>query len=146
LAVAAPLLQLRLTKDPILISMLSAFVMLPWLLFAIPIGLIVDRVDKRFLITFTNSIRFVTAGLVALAISTDTITIYWLLLATFMIGTCEVATDTAAQSLIPVILDKKNFEKANSRMNIAETVIQNFHRRTIERIPLRDSNRSSIYS
>jgi MFS family permease len=70
--------------------------------------------------------RFITAGLVALAISTDTITIYWLLLATFIIGTCEVATDTATQSLIPVILEKKNFEKANTRLNIAETVIQNF--------------------
>ena len=126
LAVAAPLLAISLTRDPILISMLSAFVMLPWLLFAIPIGLIVDRSDKRLLVTFTNSIRFITAGLVALAISTDTITIYWLLLATFLIGTCEVATDTAAQSLIPVILEKKNFETANSRMNIAQTVIQNF--------------------
>ena len=126
LAVAAPLLAISLTKDPVLISMLSAFVMLPWLLFAIPIGLIVDRSDKRLLVTLTNSIRFITAGLVALAISTDTIMIYWLLLATFLIGTCEVATDTAAQSLIPVILEKKNFEKANSRMNIAETVIQNF--------------------
>jgi len=126
LAVAAPLLAISLTKDPVLISMLSAFVMLPWLLFAIPIGLIVDRSNKRLLITLTNSIRFITAGLVALAISTDTIMIYWLLLATFLIGTCEVATDTAAQSLIPVILEKKNFEKANSRMNIAETVIQNF--------------------
>ena len=126
LAVAAPLLAISLTKDPVLISLLSAFVMLPWLLFAIPIGLIVDRSDKRLLITFTNSMRFITAGLVALAISTDTITIYWLLLATLIIGTCEVATDTASQSLIPVILEKKNFEKANSRLNIAETVIQNF--------------------
>ena len=126
LAVAAPLLAISLTKDPVLISLLSAFVMLPWLLFAIPIGLIVDRSNKRLLITFTNSIRFITAGLVALAISTDTITIYWLLLATFIIGTCEVATDTATQSLIPVILEKKNFEKANTRLNIAETVIQNF--------------------
>jgi MFS family permease len=126
LAVAAPLLAISLTKDPVLISLLSAFVMLPWLLFAIPIGLIVDRSNKRLLITFTNSIRFITAGLVALAISTDHITIYWLLLATFIIGTCEVATDTASQSLIPVILEKKNFERANSRLNIAETVIQNF--------------------
>ncbi len=126
LAVAAPLLAITLTKDPVLISMLSAFVMLPWLLFAIPIGLIVDRVDKRLLVTFTNTLRFVIAGLVALAITTDTITIYWLLLATFLIGICEVAADTAAQSLIPVILEKKNFERANSRLNIAETVIQNF--------------------
>ncbi|KGA21478.1 hypothetical protein GM51_2060 [freshwater metagenome] len=126
LAVAAPLLAITLTKNPVLISMLSALVMLPWLLFAIPIGLVVDRVDKRLLVTITNVLRFVIAGLLALAISTDFVTIYWLLLAAFLIGICEVATDTAAQSLIPVILEKKHFERANSRLNIAETVIQNF--------------------
>lgn len=126
LAVAAPLLAITLTKSPVLISILSALVMLPWLLFAIPIGLIVDRVDKRLLVTFTNVLRFVIAGLLALAISTDFVTIYWLFLAAFLIGICEVASDTAAQSLIPVILEKKHFERANSRLNIAETVIQNF--------------------
>lgn len=126
LAVAAPLLAITLTKNPVLISMLSALVMLPWLLFAIPIGLIVDRVDKRLLITFTNSLRFGIAGLLALAIATDFVTIYWLFLAAFLIGISEVASDTASQSLIPVILEKKHFERANSRLNIAETVIQNF--------------------
>jgi len=108
LATAAPLLAISLTTYPVLISMLSALVMLPWLLFAIPIGLVVDKVDKRFLVTFTNSIRFIVAGLIALAIATDTITIYWLLLATFLIGTCEVAADPAAQSFIPVLLRKKS--------------------------------------
>lgn len=126
LATAAPLLAISLTKDPVLISLLSALVMLPWLLFAIPIGLVVDRVDKRLLVTFTNSVRFLVAGLIALSIATDSITIYWLLLATFLIGTCEVAADTAAQSLIPAMLEKKQYERANSRMNIAQTVIQNF--------------------
>jgi MFS family permease len=126
LAVAAPLLAISLTKNPVLISMLSALVMLPWLLFAIPIGLIVDRVDKRLLITLTNSIRFVIAGLLALAIATDFVTIYWLFVAAFLIGISEVASDTASQSLIPVILEKKHFERANSRTNIAQTVIQNY--------------------
>lgn len=126
LAVAAPLLAITLTKDPVLISMMSALVMLPWLLFAIPIGLVVDRVDKRLLITCTNSLRFIISGLLALAISTDFITIYWLFLAAFLIGICEVASDTAAQSLIPVILEKKHYEHANSRISTAETVIQNF--------------------
>ncbi|MEY2836758.1 MAG: hypothetical protein RLZ46_140 [Actinomycetota bacterium] len=126
LSTAASLLAISLTKDPVLISMLSALVMLPWLLFAIPIGLVVDKVDKRHVVSFTNSIRFVVAGLISLAIATDTITIYWLLLAAFLIGTCEVAADTAAQSLVPVMLEKKQFEAANSRLNIAQTVIQNF--------------------
>ena len=39
---------------------------------------------------------------------------------------CEVAADTTAQSLIPQIVDQKNFEKGNSRLQISETVIQGF--------------------
>ena len=126
LATAAPLLAISLTKDPVLISLLSAMVMLPWLLFAIPIGLMVDRANKRLLMTLTNSLRFVIAGLLAFSISADFVNIYWLLLAAFLIGICEVASDTAAQSLIPVLVEKKHFDRANSRLNIAETVIQGF--------------------
>jgi hypothetical protein len=37
LAVAAPLLAITLTKDPVLIALLSAMISLPWLFFAIPI-------------------------------------------------------------------------------------------------------------
>ena len=47
LSAAAPLLAITLTKNPVLISVLSALAMLPWLFFAIPIGVIVDRVDRR---------------------------------------------------------------------------------------------------
>lgn len=126
LSVAAPLLAITLTKDPVLIALLSAMISLPWLLFAIPIGLIVDLVDKRHLIAITNTMRFLIAAFLALSISTNRITIYWLLVAAFLIGICEVAADTAAQSLIPVILEKQNFERANSRLNISESVIQGF--------------------
>jgi MFS family permease len=126
LAVAAPLLAISLTKDPVLISLLSAFVMLPWLLFAIPIGVMVDRVDRRYILAGANATRSAVVGVLALLIATDHVTIYWLLFASFVIGVCEVAADTTAQSLIPQILEEKNFEKGNSRLQISETVIQGF--------------------
>ena len=126
LVAAAPLLAVTLTRNPVLISLLSALVMLPWLLFAIPIGAIVDRVDRRFLLAGANATRFVIAAFIALSIATNTITIYWLFLATFLIGICEVTADTTAQSLIPQILDKSQFEKGNSKLQISETVVQGF--------------------
>ncbi len=126
LMTAAPLLAVTLTKNPVLISALSALVMLPWLLFAIPIGAIVDRVDRRFLLAGANAMRFLIAALLALAISTHTITIYLLFLATFLIGICEVTADTTSQSLIPQILDKSQYESGNSKLQISETVIQGF--------------------
>ena len=123
---AAPLLAVTLTKNPVLISAMSGIVMLPWLLFAIPIGVLVDRIDRRHLLAGAHAIRFLVASLIVLAVTTHTITIWWLLLAAFIIGICEVAADTTAQSLIPQILTEDQFERGNSRLQISETVIQGF--------------------
>ena len=123
---AVPLLAISLTDSPILISLIGAMVMLPWLLFAIPIGAIVDRVDRRYIFAGANASRSVVVGVLALLIALDHVTIFWLLATAFIIGVCEVAADTTAQSLIPQILDEKDFEKGNSRLQISETVIQGF--------------------
>ena len=126
LMAAAPLLAITLTDSTVLISAIGAMVMLPWLLFAMPIGVMVDRVDRRFILAGSNAIRSAVIGAVALGIATDRITIYWLIFSGFIIGVCEVATDTTAQSLIPQILDEEHYEKGNSRLQISETVIQGF--------------------
>jgi MFS family permease len=126
LIAAAPLLAISLTDSTVLISAIGAMVMLPWLLFAIPIGVLVDRIDRRFILAGANATRSAVVGLLALLIATEHVSIYWLLLSAFVIGVCEVAADTTAQSLIPQILEEKNFEKGNSRLQISETVIQGF--------------------
>jgi MFS family permease len=126
LMAAAPLIAISLTDSTVLISITGAMVMLPWLLFAIPIGAMVDRVDRRYILATSNAIRSAVVGAVALAIATDRLTIYWLIAAAFVIGVCEVANDTTAQSLIPQILDEEHYEKGNSRLQISETVVQGF--------------------
>ena len=47
LGTLAPLLALSLTSSPMLISALTAATWLPWLLFGLVAGVIVDRVDRR---------------------------------------------------------------------------------------------------
>jgi len=123
---AVPLLAISLTDSPVLISAIGAMVMLPWLLFAIPIGALVDRMDRRYILAGANAIRSAVVGALALLIAMDLVTIFWLLVAAFIIGVCEVAADTTAQSLIPQILKEQDFEKGNSRLQISETVIQGF--------------------
>ena len=126
LIAAAPLLAITLTDSTVLISVIGAMVMLPWLLFAMPIGVMVDRVDRRFILAGSNAIRSAVIGILALGIATGHVTIYWLIISAFVIGVCEVATDTTAQSLIPQILDEQHYEKGNSRLQISETIIQGF--------------------
>ena len=126
LIAAAPLLAISLTDSTVLISFIGAMVMLPWLLFAIPIGVVVDRIDRRFILAGANAIRSLVVGALSLGIATDKVNIFWLLITAFVLGTCEVASDTTAQSLIPQILPKEKFEKGNSRLQISEVVVQGF--------------------
>ena len=126
LIAAAPLLAITLTDSTVLISLIGAMVMLPWLLFAIPIGVVVDRIDRRFILAGANAIRSLVVGALSLGIASDKVNIFWLLITAFVLGTCEVASDTTAQSLIPQILPKEKFEKGNSRLQISEVVVQGF--------------------
>jgi MFS family permease len=126
LATAAPLLATRLTDNPVLIAGLAAVVMLPWLLFGIPIGGLLDRVNRRMAMVVAGSVRVVAAALVALAIGAGFMNIYLLYVLAFVIGITDVVTDTAAQSMIPKMLHETHLERGNSRLQIAQTVLQTF--------------------
>ncbi len=126
LRLAAPLLAVSLTEDPILIGALTALGLLPWLFFAIPIGAIVDRVDRRKALVLGNSLRAVITLFIAFAVSQDFINIWLLLIAVFLFGICEVLVDTTSQAVLPQILDKSNYERGNSRLQISEVIVSGF--------------------
>lgn len=123
---SAPLLAATLTKDPIVISLMAALVMLPWLLFAIPIGGIVDRIDRRLLLATANAVRFLMAAYLATMIALDLITIPVLYLVVFVFGIAEVLYDTTAQSMIPQILKPKNLERGNARLEVGAVTVGEF--------------------
>lgn len=126
LRLAAPLLAVSLTEDPILIGALTALGLLPWLFFAIPIGAIVDRVDRRKALVLGNSLRAVIALFIAFAVSQGFINIWLLLISVFFFGICEVLVDTTSQAVLPQILDKSNYERGNSRLQISEVIVSGF--------------------
>jgi MFS family permease len=126
LKLAAPLLAVSLTEDPVLIGLLSALSLLPWLFFAIPIGVYVDRTDRRRALIQGNVLRSIVGIVLAFAIAEDFINIWILLSAIFFIGICEVLVDTTSQSVLPQILDRSEFEKGNSRLQISEVSVAQF--------------------
>lgn len=126
LRLSAPLLAVSLTEDPVLIGLLGALGLLPWLFFAIPIGAFVDRADRKKVIVFGNLIRSAIVLFIAFSISQDFINIWILLTCVFLFGICEVLVDTTSQAVLPQILDKSNFEKGNSRLQISEVIVAQF--------------------
>ncbi|MGA1334225.1 MAG: MFS transporter [Candidatus Nanopelagicaceae bacterium] len=126
LRLAPLLLAVSLTEDPILIGALTALGSLPWLFFAIPIGAIVDRVDRRKALVLGNSLRAAIALFIAFAVSQGFINIWLLLISVFFFGICEVLVDTTSQAVLPQILDKSNYDRGNSRLQISEVIVSQF--------------------
>ncbi|MEY4994922.1 MAG: hypothetical protein RLZ65_771 [Actinomycetota bacterium] len=126
LKTAVPLLATTLTTDPFWISTIAAIVMLPWLLFAIPVGGLVDRINRRQMLALANTVRLSAALLLAFAVGLEFITLPLLLLTTFMFGIGEVIYDTTLQSMIPQVLEKDQLEQGNARLQVTSVTLGEF--------------------
>lgn len=126
IAAAGPLLAAQLTQDPVEISLMGALYMLPWLLFAIPIGTLVDRVDRRIALAIVNYSRAFIALVVTSLLITQTLTLTTFYVSLFLIGICDVVSDTATQSLVPTLLTQDKLERGNSRIQAADTILVGF--------------------
>jgi Na+/melibiose symporter-like transporter len=123
---AIPLLGARLTQDPLLISGIAALALLPWLFFAIPAGILIDRIDRRKALGLAQAVRTLLGLLLVALVATDTLTIWWLYLVIFVYGTFETVYDGAIRAVVPSIVAKVNLPRANSRIEAGELVVQNF--------------------
>lgn len=126
LRTVVPIYAITLTESPILISLISAMTLLPWLFFAVIIGTLADRINRKKLLIFSTLLRTFVVAAMAVAISAGVMTMPLLLALIFVAGACEVSIDTTAQSMIPELLEKDQLERGNSRLYIAETVISQF--------------------
>lgn len=124
--VSLPLLAVSLTSDPVLISGLTAFAFLPWLLFGLPGGALVDRLDRRRAMSSVNIMRAVLLGALVLLVVAGAGHILVLYVAAFALGLCQVVYDSAARAILPQVVDRRNLDKANSWLTVEETVGQSF--------------------
>lgn len=123
---AAPLLAVTLTRNPMLIALFGAMGSLPWLLFAVPIGGIADRVDRGVALAVVNAVRLSLYVVAVIALALGWMSLPLLFVITFLVGICEVFVDTTTQAVMPMILEPSQFERGNARLSIAESVVQTF--------------------
>ena len=123
---AIPLLATTLTRDSVLIAIQSNMMMLPWLLFAIPLGALLDRINRRLSMIIVQATRVGIGIALASLIMSGQMNLWALMILTFIFGISEVVYDTATQSAIPSLLKGHQLERGNSRLQIADTVMQSF--------------------
>ncbi|GAA2007704.1 MFS transporter [Catenulispora subtropica] len=123
--VATPLLIASRTDDPLTISAAQAVAWLPWLLFALPGGVLVDRVDRRRVMIWIDWARVVLMALLAAAIVADHAGIVLIYTVLFLVNTGEVVFRTAGQAMIPAVVPREGLERANGWLIGGFTVMQN---------------------
>jgi MFS family permease len=116
LLAAGPLLVASLTREPFAVAMAVFTQRIPWVLFGVVAGAIIDRVDRRRLLITVNALRVVVAGLLGLVIAFDATTLAVVYLALFLLGTAETFADNAKTVAIAVVVPRAGLGRANARL------------------------------
>ena len=122
LQAALPLLAATLTRDPVAVSVLGALAFLPWLLFALPAGTLVDRVNRRTAMAGANTFRGVMVGVLAVSVVSGHASLPILYAVAFLLGCAETVYDSAARAMLPGVVTRGQLERGNSLLSTAESV------------------------
>ena len=122
--VAVPLLVASISSSPLVVSGAVFAGMLPWLLFSLLSGGLVDRLDRRLVMIVVDWVRAVAVGGLALAVALHWHSIPLLYGVSFLIGTGETLFRAASVSLLPAVVPAVLLERANSRLGASRTVVR----------------------
>ena len=123
---ALPLLAASYTRDPVLVAGLTTFAFLPWLLFALPSGALVDRVDRRYAMSGANGLRALASGTLVVLTVLHAGSVPALYAVAFLLGTAETVYDSATRALLPQVVARRELDRANGLLTVEETLGQQF--------------------
>lgn len=144
-AIAFPWLASAVTRNPVLIAVITVARLLPWLVFTLPAGVLTDRLDRRRIMVWADVARAALTALIGgvvlagrqdlpspeelasgAAVPTN-LTVYGVLVgAVLLLGFAEVLRDNAAQTFLPALVRPEALERANGSLWGAEMVANSF--------------------
>ncbi|HTJ71290.1 MAG TPA: MFS transporter [Actinospica sp.] len=125
---ALPLLALTLTRNPVIFGVMTAVTLLPWLLFGLIGGALVDRWDRRRTMVVTDLCRCVLLVVATIAIAGGFADIGLLIALGFLLGVGGMLFDTASSAFIPELMDRdpELLQAANSRLQGSQRAADGF--------------------
>jgi MFS family permease len=123
---ALPLLAVTITKDPRLVSVVTAATYLPWMVLSLPAGALVDRYDRATLMWRSQAVQAAVVAAVAILIVFRIGDIAVLAAAGLLLGCAEVVFSNAAQSVLPALVPPELLPKANGSQQVSLTVGESF--------------------
>src|SRR5215472_7469089 len=114
--VAAPLFVASLSTSPLVVSAAFGVAWAPYLLFSLPGGVLVDRVDRRRLMVVIDWVRVVAMGALGVTMVTGRADVPLLYAVLFVVNAGEALFRPAGQTMIPAVVPRSKLERANGWM------------------------------
>ncbi|MEW2517931.1 MFS transporter [Actinacidiphila alni] len=125
-AAAAPLLVASVSDDPVLVGLAVFVQQLPWLLFSLVSGVVIDRLDKQRLIVAVDLLRGGLTALLAVTVWSGDASIPVIYAIAFLLGTGETLAENAAATMVPAVVAPDALPSANSRLHGSYFVLNKF--------------------
>jgi MFS family permease len=126
LVAALPLLAVTITRNPLMISLVTAAEFLPWLLLSLPVGVLVDRHDRATLMWNAQVLQGSVIAFLAVLVLVHWTDIAVLAVAAFGLGVGEVVFSNASQSVLPQLVRAEQLPEANGNQYAVQTIGQEF--------------------
>lgn len=123
---ALPLAAIAFTRSPGLVAGVELVRSLPWLLFALSVGALADRWDRRRTMILANATRTAFIVVLATVFQAGHGSIGLLYIVAIGTGMAEVFYDTSSQSILPSLVDRDQLGRANGRLGAIELGAQQF--------------------
>jgi MFS family permease len=118
------LAAVELHASPLAFSLLGVLGFLPFILFALPAGVWVDRLRRRQILIVGDSARAVLLALIPILWAMGVLQIWHLLVLEFLIGIFTVFFDVAYQSYLPALIEREHLIDGNSKLQLTVSISQ----------------------
>ncbi len=111
-----------LHASPIEFSLLGVLGFLPFIVFALPAGVWVDRLRRRPILVASDAARAILLMLIPILWAAGALRIWHLLALQFLIGGFTVFFDVGYQAYLPALVDREDLVDGNSKLYLTSSV------------------------
>ena len=114
---ALPLIVLDITGSGIHLSFISAIETTPFLILGLPIGAIIDRLDVKKIMIFSDLIRLLSYSVLAIALAlkvSSAFMIFIIYTVSLAVSVMNILSTVSEITFVSFLVEKENFSKLNS--------------------------------
>lgn len=106
------------------VALLGTVELLPFLLFALPAGVWIDRIPRRPVLIVADAGRAVALASIPIVAAFGTLTIWQLYAVGFVTGTFTVFFDVAYQTYLPSLVGRSHLVEGNAKLELSRSAAQ----------------------